>query len=114
MNEEFKKTSVVNLTKMWVDMMRLHTQHITDYNCKKWHPSAVYNKTIDNIESHISQKLETSLIETKVLLNYKKRIQDAKESRYFKKKKNAAVEKKKKKYLNKLNEDMRCLMRIMP
>ena len=105
MSEEYKKTSVANLIKMWLDMMRPHTQHINDDNCKQWHPSATYNQCIDNIESHIAQKLEISLIEAKVLLNYKKRINDAKEKRYFKKK-NVVANKKKKKYFKKLNEDM--------
>ena len=106
MTEEFKKTSVTNLTKMWLDLMHPHTQHINDENCKQWHPSAVYNKSIDNIEATIADKLQINLVETKVMLNYKKRAMDAKEKNYFKKKRNKVIERKKKKYLNKLNEDM--------
>ena len=56
MNEQFKKTSVANLMKMWVDMMRPHTQHTIDDNCKQWNPLQTYNKCIENIESVISQK----------------------------------------------------------
>ena len=107
MTSEFKNTSVTNLTKIWIDMMRPHTQHIIDDQCKEWHPSLVYNKSIDNIEAAISEKLEINLVETKVMLNYKKRTDDAKEKRYFIRKKNKRiVEKKKRKYLHKLNEDM--------
>ena len=79
---------------MWLDLMRPHTHHINDENCKQWHPSAVYNKTIDNIETVISEKMELTLIETKVMLNYKKRTADAKEKRYFSRK-NKVLEKKK-------------------
>ena len=89
---------------MWLDLMRLHTQHINDDNCKQWHPSAVYNKTIDNIETVISEKMELTLIETKVMLNYKKRTADTKEKRYFSRKNK--VLRKKKKYLNKLIDNM--------
>ena len=35
MNEELKKTSVANLIKVWLDMMRPHTAHINDDNCKQ-------------------------------------------------------------------------------
>ena len=106
MNEELKKTSVANLMKMWVDMMRPHMQHTIDDNCKQWNPSQTYNKCIENIESVISQKLEMNLLETKVLLNYKKRTKDVKEAKYFKKKQALEVEKKRRKYFKKLNEDM--------
>ena len=98
MNEELKKISVANLMKMWVDMMRPHTQHTIDDNCKQWNPSQTYNKCIENIESVISQKLEINLLETKVLLNYKKRMKDAKQA--------LEVEKKRREYFKKLNEDM--------
>ena len=103
---EFNKTSVTNLTKIWIDLMRPHTQHIINNECKEWRPSQVYNKTIDAIEAAIAKKLEINLVETKVMLNYKKRTNDAKEKRYFQRKKNKIAERKKKKYLSKLNEDM--------
>ena len=65
------------------------------------------HKSIDNIEAAIAEMLEINLVETKVMLNYKKRTVDAKEKRYFMRKKNKKiVKRKKKKYLHKLNEDM--------
>ena len=83
MTSEFKSTSVTNLTKIWIDMMRPHTQHIIDDQCKEWRPSITFNKAIDNIEEAIAEKLNINLVETKVMLNYKKRTKDAKEKRYF-------------------------------
>ena len=83
MTSEFKSTSVTNLTKIWIDMMRPHTQHIIDDQCKEWRPSLTFNKTIDSIEAAIAEKLDINLVETKVMLNYKKRTVDAKEKRYF-------------------------------
>ena len=77
--------------------MRPHTQHIINEQCKEWHPSLVYNKSIDNIEAAIAEKLEINLVETKVMLNYKKRTVDAKEKRCFMRKKNKKIVERKKK-----------------
>ena len=106
MTSEFKSTSVTNLTKIWIDMMRPHTQHIDD-QCKEWRPSLTFNKTIDSTEVAIAEILDINLVETKVMLNYKKRTVDAKEKRYFTRNKMKKIaDKKKRKYLHKLNEDM--------
>ena len=107
MTSEFKSTSVTNLTKIWIDMMRPHTQHIIDDQCKEWRPSLTFNKTIDSIEAAIAEKLDINLVETKVMLNYKKRTVDAKEKRYFTRNKMKKIaDKKKRKCLHKLKEDM--------
>ena len=88
-------------------MMRPHTQHIIDDQYKEWRPSLTFNKTIDSIEVAIAEKLDINLVETKVMLNYKKRTVDAKEKRYFTRNKMKKIaDKKKRKYLHKLNEDM--------
>ena len=96
MTSEFKSTSVTNLTKIWIDMMRPHTQHIIDDPCKEWRPSVTFNKAIDNIEEAIAERLNINLVETKVMLNYKKRTKDAKEKRYFTRNKVKKIAEKKK------------------
>ena len=78
--EEFRKTNVSDLMAMWLDMMRLLMYHSIDDTCKQWHPSQKYNGCIQNIETAISTKLAINLLETKILLNYKKRCPDAAEA----------------------------------
>ena len=80
MTEEYKKTSVTtNLVKMWIDMMCANTQHMIDENCGQWHTSLAYNKSIENLENAIANKLEITVLEVKVMLNYKKKMKDVKE-----------------------------------
>ena len=71
MSEEFKKTSVTDLVKMWIDMMRANTQHMIDENCTQWRTSVGYNKAIENLETAIANKLEITVLEVNVMLNYK-------------------------------------------
>ena len=107
MNEEFIKTNMPDLTKLSQDMMHVHTQHEIGKTCKLYHVSATYNKCIEQIEKCISQKLEITLLEVKLMLNYKKKIKDAKEKKLFQKKtKTILMEKKRKKYFEKLTKDM--------
>ena len=73
--EELRKTSksVADLINTWVDLMRANTEHNTDINATKWHSSLGYNKCIENIEIVISEKLELTLLESKIMLNSKKK-----------------------------------------
>ena len=73
MSDEYKKTSVTDLVKMWIDMMRAITQHLIDENCTQWRTSLTYNKSIENIENAIAGKLKITVLEAKVMLNYKKK-----------------------------------------
>ena len=83
MTEEYKKTSVTDLVKMWIDMMRANTQHMIDENCTQWHTSFAYNKSIENLENATANKLGITVLEVKVMLNYKKRTKDVKEKKLF-------------------------------
>ena len=71
--EELHKTSVADLINTWVDLMRANTEHNTDINATKWHSFLGYNKCIENIEIVISEKLEITLLESKIMLNSKKK-----------------------------------------
>ena len=68
-----------------------------------------YNKSIENLENAIAVKLDITVLEVKVMLNYKKKTKDVKEKRLFQTRKKTMLIKKKKKYLNKLTKDMECL-----
>ena len=63
--EELRKTSVADLIRTWIDLMRANTQHAVDKNYSKWHSSLGYNKAIENIEIVICEKLEITLLEAK-------------------------------------------------
>ena len=52
--------------------MRANKEHTTDSNTSKWHSSLGYNKSIENIEIVISEKLEITLLEAKKMVNSKK------------------------------------------
>ena len=104
--EELRKTSVVDLINAWVDLMRANTEHNTDINATKWHSSLRYNKCIENIEIVISEKLEITLLETKIMLNSKKKVNNAIEAKLFKSRKRKATEEKTQKYLTKLSQGM--------
>ena len=106
MTEELKKTSVADLIRTWIDMMRANTQHVIDRNASKWHSSLGYNNSIENLELVIAEKLDITLLEAKVMLTYKKKAKDAKESKLFKSRKRKASELKTQKYLNKLTQGM--------
>ena len=83
------------------------THNLVDDQCKEMETTANYKRAIENVEKSIAEKLNITLGESKVMLNYKKRTEDAKEKRYFVRSRiRKASERKKKKYLNKLNMDM--------
>ena len=104
--EELRKTSVANLIRTWIDLMRANTQHVIDKNSSKWHSILGYNKSIENIELVICEKLEITLLEAKIMLNSKKKVVDAKEIKLFKWRKRKAAEQKTQKYLTKLSQGM--------
>ena len=104
--EELRKTSVADLIRTWVDLMRANTQHAIDKNSSKWHSSLGYNKAIENIEIVICEKLEITLLEAKIMLNSKKKVINAKEGKLFKSRKRKAVAEKTQKYLTKLSQGM--------
>ena len=106
MREEFAKTSVTDLVKIWIVIMRANTQHMIEENCTQWRTSIGYNKSIENLENVIAKKLDITVLEVKVMLNYKKKTKDIKEKKLFTTRKQANLIKKKKKYLNKLTKDM--------
>ena len=104
--DELRKTSVYNLINVWVDLTRPNTQHISDGNSTKWHSSLGYSKCIENVEIVISEKLEITLLEIKIMLNSKKKITDLTEAKLFKTRKRKATEQKTQKYLTKLSQGM--------
>ena len=74
--DELRKTSTYDLINVWIDLARPTTQHISDGNSSKWHSSLRCNKCMENVEMVISEKLEITLLETKIMLNSKKKIVD--------------------------------------
>ena len=107
--EELRKTSVYDLINVWIDLTRPKTQHISDSNSTKWHSSLGYNKCIENVEIVISEKLEITLLEVKIMLNSKKKVIDLTEAKLFKSSKRKATEQKTQKYLTKLLQGMRTI-----
>ena len=103
--EELRKKSVADLINTWVDLMRANTEHTADINASKWHSLLGY-KYIENTEIVISEKLEITLLETKIMLNSKKKVNDAIEIKLFKSRKRKATEEKTQKYLTKLSQGM--------
>ena len=81
------RNSVSELIKIWLDMMRPVTQHLVDESCVCWHPTLVYYNSIAKIEFIISQKLEISAPEAKIMLLNKKKMKDSKEEETIKKRK---------------------------
>ena len=103
--DELRKTSVADLIRVWIDMMRANTQHTLVPNSSKWNSSLGHNKSIENIELVICEKLQITLLESKIMLNSKKKVVDAKEKKILKTK-NGRITKKKQKYLTKLTQGM--------
>ena len=104
--EELRKTSVYDLINVWIDLTRPNTQHISDSNSTKWHSSLGYNKCIENVEIVISEKLEITLLEVKIMSNSKKKVIDLTEAKLFKSRKRKATEQKTQKYPTKLSQGM--------
>ena len=87
--------------------MRPMMHNLIDDQCREIETTSTYKKAIENVEKSIAEKLNISLPEAKVMLNYKKKSEDAREKRYFVRNRiRSTSERKKKKYLNKLNTDM--------
>ena len=103
--DELRRTSVSDLMKVWLDMMHANTQHTID-NSIKWSSSLGYNKSIENVELAICEKLQITLLESKIMLNSKKKVVDDKERKLFKCKKRENIKRKKQKYLNKRTTGM--------
>ena len=101
--DELRKTSVADLIRVWVDMMRANTQHTLEANATKWHSSLGYNNSIENIELLICEKLQITLLEAKIMLNGEKKVIDIKEKKLFKCKNGRISTKKKTKIFNKTN-----------
>ena len=95
MTEKLRKTSVSDLIKTWIDLMRANTQHMIDENATQWHTSIGYNKAIENIEITIADKLQITVLEVKVMLNYKKKNKGRKGEKLFKTKRKRLMDKKK-------------------
>ena len=104
--EELKKTSLMNLMNLWIDMMRANTEHLNNPLASKWHSSIGFNKAIENIEVTLSEKLQISLLEVKIVLNSKKKVTDARERELFKTKKRKVQDEKREKYLTNLSMGM--------
>ena len=104
--EELKKTSLMNLMNLWIDMMRANTEHLNNPLASKWHSSIGFNKAIENIEVTLSEKLQITLLEVKIVLNSKKKVTDARERELFKTKKRKVQDEKREKYLTNLSMGM--------
>ena len=92
--DELRKTSVSDLIKVWIDMMHANTQHTLIEDATRWNSSLGYNKSIEKIGLVICEKLQITLLESKIMLNSKKKVVDAKEKRLFKNKKQKTTQKK--------------------
>ena len=106
MTKELQKKSVSDLIKTWINLMRANTQRMIDKNATQWHTSIGYNKAIENIEITIADKLQITVLEVKVMLNYKKKAKDVKDKKLVKTKRKRLMDKKRRKYLNKLTKGM--------
>ena len=105
--EEFTKTSCSDLITLWLDVMRPQTQWSVEGKPGKWNASQSYIDCIEKIESSIAEKLNVTLLETRIILNCKKTCQDAYKASLFNNKKRKSQEAEKtNKYLNKLSRGM--------
>ena len=107
--DELRKTSTYDLINVWIDLASPTTQHTSEGNSTKWHSSLGYNKCMENVEMVISEKLEITLLETKIMLNSKKKIVDLTEGKLFKTRKRKAADQKAQKYLTTLSQGMRII-----
>ena len=60
--------SVTNLISLWLDMSRPRNQHTVDPKSVKWNSSIGYNVVNENIEIIISDKLNITMQECKIML----------------------------------------------
>ena len=54
--------------------MRPMTHNLIDDQCREIETTSTYKKAIENVEKSIAEKLNISLPEAKVMLNYNKKI----------------------------------------
>ena len=72
---------VVNLIKIWIDMMRPVTHHTLHQRCEQFAPTLEYYKVMEEIEKDISLKMKISVPEVKIMLCCKKKMKDLKEKK---------------------------------
>ena len=70
--DKIREISLKDLISIWVDMSRSNNQHTLD-GSTKWNSSVGYNVSIENIEFVLSDKLQITLLECKIMLNSKKK-----------------------------------------
>ena len=106
--EKLREMSVKDLISVWIDTSKPNNQHIPD-DTTKWNSSIGYNLSIENIEFVISDKLQITLLECKIMLTSKKKVMDYKEKKLFQKqpdKKKKVYKRKQKKHLARLADGM--------
>ena len=74
---------VVNLIKIWIDMMCPVTHHTLHQRCEQFAPTLDYYKVMEEIEKDISVKMKISMEEVKIMLCCKKKMKDLKEKKLF-------------------------------
>ena len=72
---------VVNLIKIWIDMMRPVTHHTLHQRCEQFAPTLEYYKVMEEIEKDISLKMKISVPEVKIMLCCKKKMKELKEKK---------------------------------
>ena len=72
---------VVDLIKIWIDMMRPVTHHTLHQRCEQFAPTLEYYKVMEEIEKDISLKMKISVPEVKIMLCCKKKMKDLKEKK---------------------------------
>ena len=65
-------------------MSRPLNQHVLD-GTSKWNSGCGYNLSIENIEFVISDKIQITSLECKIMLTSKKKVMDYKEKKLFQK-----------------------------
>ena len=105
--DKIREISIKDLISIWVDMSRANNQHTLD-GSTKWNSSVRNNILIENIEFVLSDKLQITLLECKIILDSKKKVIDAKEKKLLQKntRKNKVAKRKKQKYLARLADGM--------
>ena len=82
--DKLREMSVKDLISVWIDMSRPLNQHILD-RTSKWNSGCGYSLSIENIEFVISDKLQITSLECKIMLTSKKKVMDYKEKKLFQK-----------------------------
>ena len=74
---------VVNLIKIWIDMMCPVTHHTLHQRCEQFAPTLDYYKVMEEIQKDIAVKMKISMEEVKIMLCCKKKMKDLKEKKLF-------------------------------